>query len=91
MAKKLNGIKKLSFGCYELKNYQFRLAFSIVNGKLIIINLFIKKSTKDQGTYDTLRNRLKLLNSFKGNISYNNDIELLDQMIAELKTYIDRR
>lgn len=87
----LHGIKKLSFGCYELKNYQFRLAFSIVNGKLVIINLFIKKSTKDQGTYDTLRNRLKLLNSFKGNINYNNDIELLDQMIAELKTYIDRR
>lgn len=87
----LRGIKKLSFGCYELKNYQFRLAFSIVNGKLVIINLFIKKSTKDQGTYDTLRNRLKILNSTKKNVIDNNDIELLDQMIDELKTYIDRR
>lgn len=87
----LHGIRKLSFGCYELKNYQFRLAFSIVNGKLVIINLFVKKSTKDQGTYDTLRNRLKLLNSTKKDVIDNNDIELLDQMIDELKTYIDRR
>ena len=87
----LHGIKKLSFGCYELKNYQFRLAFSIVNGKLVIINLFVKKSTKDQGTYDALKNRLKLLNSSKEDVNDNNDIELLDQMIAELKTYIDRR
>jgi hypothetical protein len=87
----LRGIKKLSFGCYELKNYQFRLAFSIVNNKLVIINLFVKKSTKDQGTYDTLRNRLKLLNSSKEDVIDNNDIELLDKMIDELKTYIDRR
>ena len=67
------------------------LAFSLVKATLVRINLFVKKSTKDQGTYDTLRNRLKLLNSSKEDVNDNNDIELLDQMIAELKTYIDRR
>lgn len=85
--KKLRGIDS-----YEDRNYQIRLSFSFYNGMIILTSLFVKKSDNDAGVYSTLKSRLKLFNRTKNSIVPNEeDIQILDSIIADLKTSLSKR
>lgn len=84
--------KLVAIDSYEDRRHQLRLSFNYNNGAIVITSLFIKKSQCDAGCYSTLKSRIKLYQRVQNNIEANDeDLEILDQIIADLKAAISKR